>query len=156
MAGDTPWRIVDWSPAVGAGSRAGPDVPGVPSAEELSALPHAELAWLLAEAYRVAGQSQARVEQLERRPGKDSSKLADDPDERLEFSPACCLRCGAGLDGEPGAERGPHQRGPTRPRLPFDPHDPTQPATASPAFDAIAANYHDPASSPLQPRRQSR
>ena len=127
-----------------------PDVPGVPSAEELSALPHAELARLLAEAYRVIGQLQARVEQLERRAGKDSStsskppssdspytkkkprdrslrergkrrpgkqpgepgttmSLVDDPDERLEFSPACCRGCGAGLDGEPVLGQRRHQ-----------------------------------------------
>ena len=70
-----------------------PAVPDVPSAEELLALPHAELAAMLAEAYRViAGmtvQAQemtarvqelaaegerlaARVEALERRAGKDS------------------------------------------------------------------------------------
>ena len=125
-----------------------PDVPGVVSAEELSALPHAELARLLAEAYRVIGEQsaligrlQARVEQLERQAGKDSQnssrppssdspykkkprdrslrergkrrpgkqpgepgttmKLVDDPDERLEFSPARCRGCGAGLAGEP-------------------------------------------------------
>ena len=35
-----------------------PDVPGVPSAEELERLPHAELAALLAEAYRVIGQEE--------------------------------------------------------------------------------------------------
>ena len=49
-----------------------PGVPGVPSAEELSALPHAELARLLAEAYQLIGRLQARVEELERRAGKDS------------------------------------------------------------------------------------
>jgi hypothetical protein len=55
-----------------------PDVPGVPSAEELAGLPQAELAVLLAEAYRVIaeqaaliGQLQARVEHLERRAGRD-------------------------------------------------------------------------------------
>jgi transposase len=41
-----------------------PDVPGVPPAEELSALPAAELAARLAEAYRVIGELTARVEQL--------------------------------------------------------------------------------------------
>ena len=125
-----------------------PDVPGVSSAEELSALPHAELARLLCEAYRVCaeqsaliGRLQARVEGLERRAGMDSSvssrppssdspytkkprdrslrergkrrpgrqpgepgatmNLVGDPDERLEFPPACCRGCGAGLAGEP-------------------------------------------------------
>jgi transposase len=41
-----------------------PDVPGVPPAEELSALPHAELAARLAEAYRVIGELTARAEQF--------------------------------------------------------------------------------------------
>jgi len=126
-----------------------PDVPGVPSAEELSALPHAELAARLAEAYRLIGVLQARVEELERRTGMDSSnssrppssdspykkkprdrslrergkrrpgkqpgepgttmRLVDDPDERLEFSPACCRGCGAGLDGEPVLGQRRHQ-----------------------------------------------
>ena len=63
-----------------------PDVPGVPSAEELAALPHAELAALLAEAYRVIGeqaaligQLRARVEDLERRAGRDSSTSSRPP-----------------------------------------------------------------------------
>ena len=63
-----------------------PDVPGVPSAEELAALPHAELAALLAEAYRVIGeqaaligQLQVRVEDLERRAGRDSSTSSRPP-----------------------------------------------------------------------------
>jgi transposase len=120
----------------------------MPSAEELSALPHEVLAARLAEAYRlIAGQAavigrlQGRVEELERQARRDSStssrppssdspyrkktrdrslrergrrrpgkqpgqpgttmNLADDPDERLEFSPACCRDCGAGLAGEP-------------------------------------------------------
>lgn len=126
-----------------------PDVPGLPSAEELSALPHAELAALLAEAYELIGRLQARVEELERRAGKDSSnssrppssdspfkkkprdrslrergrrrpgkqpgdpgttmRLVDDPDERLEFPPAVCRGCGAGLAGEPVLDQRRHQ-----------------------------------------------
>jgi transposase len=126
-----------------------PDVPGLPSAEELSALPHAELAGRLAEAYRLIGRLQGRVEQLERAAAKDSStssqppssdspykkkprdrslrergkrrpgkqpgepgatmKLVDDPDERFEFSPACCRGCGAGLAGEPVLDQRRHQ-----------------------------------------------
>jgi transposase len=132
------------------------DVPGVPSAEELSALPHAELARLLSEAYRVCaeqsaliGRLQARVEGLERRAGMDSSvssrppssdspykkkprdrslrergkrrpgrqpgepgatmNLVGDPDERLEFPPACCRGCGAALAGEPVLAERRHQ-----------------------------------------------
>ena len=50
-----------------------PDTPGVPSAEELSALPAAELAARLAEAYRLIAELTARVEQLERQARRDSS-----------------------------------------------------------------------------------
>jgi transposase len=56
-----------------------PDVPGVPSAEELSALPHAELAARLAEAYRLIAELTARVEQLERQAGRDSSTSSRPP-----------------------------------------------------------------------------
>ena len=63
-----------------------PGVPGVPSAEELSALPHAGLARLLSEAYRVCAEQsalisrlQARVEELERRAGMDSSVSSRPP-----------------------------------------------------------------------------
>ena len=126
-----------------------PDVPGLPSAEELSALPHAELAARLAEAYLLIGRLQERVEELERRAGRDSSvssrppssdspytkkprdrslrergrrrpgkqpgepgttlMLADDPDERLEFGPACCRGCGAALGGVPVVAERRHQ-----------------------------------------------
>jgi transposase len=77
-----------------------PDEPGLPSAEELSALPHGVLAERLAEAYRVIarlmaqvremtgrvedaiaenGRLAARVEALERRAGKDSSTSSRPP-----------------------------------------------------------------------------
>jgi len=70
-----------------------PDVPGVPSAEDLVALPHAELAARLAEAYRLiavlTAQAQelsaqvtvlqARVEELERQAGRDSSTSSRPP-----------------------------------------------------------------------------
>jgi transposase len=56
-----------------------PDVAGVPSAEELAALPHDELAARLAEAYRVIGELVARVELLERRAGRDSSTSSRPP-----------------------------------------------------------------------------
>jgi len=62
------------------------DVPGVRSAEELWALPHAELAARLAEAYRLIGeltvqndQLAARVGQLERRSRRDSSASSRPP-----------------------------------------------------------------------------
>ena len=48
-----------------------PDVPGLPSAEELSALPHAELAARLAEAYRlIAAAARRGWRELERRAGQ--------------------------------------------------------------------------------------
>ena len=133
-----------------------PDVPGVPSAEELARLPHAELAARLAEAYRLIGELtvqaerlRVRVEELERQARRDSStssrppssdspykkkprdrslrergkrrpgkqpgepgttmRLAGDPDERIELSPACCRGCGAGLAGQPALYQRRHQ-----------------------------------------------
>ena len=56
-----------------------PDAAGVPSAEELAALPHEELAARLAEAYRVIAGLTARVELLERRAGRDSSTSSRPP-----------------------------------------------------------------------------
>ena len=63
-----------------------PGVPGVPSAEELSALPAAELAVRLAEAYRLIAELtaqierlSARVEQLERQARRDSSTSSRPP-----------------------------------------------------------------------------
>jgi transposase len=62
------------------------DVPGVPSAGELSALPAAELAARLAEAYRLiaeltaqAGRLSARVGDLERQARRDSSTSSRPP-----------------------------------------------------------------------------
>jgi len=125
-----------------------PDAPGVPSAEELSALPAAELAARLAQAYRLIAELTARVQQLERqarrnsstssrppssdspykksrdrslrergkrRPGKQpgdpgtTMRLVDDPDTRLEFPPAACRGCGAGLAAEPVTAQRRHQ-----------------------------------------------
>jgi transposase len=126
-----------------------PDAPGVPSAEELSALPPAELAARLAEAYRLIAELTSRMEELERRAGRDSSTssrppssdspykkkgkdrslrergkrrrgkqpgdpgttmyLVDDPDDRLEFAPAACGGCGAGLAGVPVLVQRRHQ-----------------------------------------------
>jgi transposase len=51
----------------------------MPTAEELSALPHQELAERLAEACRLIGRLQARVEELERRAGRDSSVSSRPP-----------------------------------------------------------------------------
>jgi len=56
-----------------------PDVTGVPSAEELAALPHDELAARLAEAYRAIAGLAARVELLERRASRDSSTSSKPP-----------------------------------------------------------------------------
>ncbi len=59
--------------------RAVPDEPGLPSAEELAALPHEELAARLAEAYRLIGELSARVERLEKRLARDSSSSSRPP-----------------------------------------------------------------------------
>jgi transposase len=54
-------------------------VPGLPSAEELAALPHEELAARLADAYRLIGELSARVERLEKRLAKDSATTSRPP-----------------------------------------------------------------------------
>ena len=56
-----------------------PDVPGLPSAEELAALPHEELAARLADAYRLVSELSARVERLERRLARDSASSSKPP-----------------------------------------------------------------------------
>jgi Family of unknown function (DUF6444) len=56
-----------------------PMCPGMPSAGELSALPPAELAVRLAEAYQLIGGLQARVEELERRVRQDSPASSRPP-----------------------------------------------------------------------------
>jgi transposase len=52
-------------------------VPDVPSAEELAALPAAELAARLAEAYRVIGELTARAEQMAAQVGRLSARVED-------------------------------------------------------------------------------
>jgi transposase len=54
-----------------------PGAPGVPSAEELSALPAAELAARLAEAYRLIGELTARSEQLSAQVRRLSARVED-------------------------------------------------------------------------------
>jgi transposase len=54
-----------------------PDVPGVPSAEELSALPAGELAARLAEAYRLISELTAQAEQLTAQVGRLSARVQD-------------------------------------------------------------------------------
>jgi hypothetical protein len=91
-----------------------PDAPGVPSAEELSALPAAELAARLAEAYRViagltaqAGRLSARVEDLERQVRRDSSTSSRPPSSDSPYKSVGLggvgfprnLGCGAGAGG---------------------------------------------------------
>ena len=56
-----------------------PDVPALPSAEELAALPHEELAARLADAYRLISELSARVERLERRLEGDSPTSSRPP-----------------------------------------------------------------------------
>ena len=53
----------------GVDLRAAPDVPGVPSAEELSALPHGELAARLAESYTLIGELTVQAGRLQARGG---------------------------------------------------------------------------------------
>jgi transposase len=74
-----------WRAGVVAWLRAVPDVPGLPSAEELAALPHEELAVRLAGAYLVIARLTARVDALERRAGKDSSTSSKPPSSDSPF-----------------------------------------------------------------------
>ena len=91
-------------------------MPGVPSAEELSALPAAELAARLAEAYRLIGELtaqierlSARVEQLERQAGKDSSTSSRPPSSDSPYK-------------KKGSDRSLRERGKRRPgKQPGDP-----------------------------------
>src|SRR5437763_2335617 len=85
------------------------DVPGVPSAEELSALPAAELAARLAEAYRLiaeltaqVGRLSARVEDLERQARRDSSTSSRPPSSDSPYK-------------KKGADRSLRERGKRRP-----------------------------------------
>jgi transposase len=90
-------------------------VPGVLSAEELSALPAAELAVRLAEAYRLIGELtaqterlSARVEQLERQARKDSSTSSRPPSSDSPY--------------KKGSDRSLRERGKRRPgKQPGDP-----------------------------------
>jgi hypothetical protein len=63
------------------GGRVGavPADPALPTAEELAALPHEELAARLADAYRLISELSARVERLEKRLAKDSSTSSKPP-----------------------------------------------------------------------------
>ena len=54
-------------------------MPGLPSAEELAALPHGELAARLAEAYWLISEMGERLERLERRVGRDSATSSRPP-----------------------------------------------------------------------------
>jgi transposase len=91
-------------------------VPGVPSAEELSALSAAELAARLAEAYRLIGgltaqieRLSARVGQLERQAGKDSSTSSRPPSSDSPYK-------------KKGSDRSLRERGKRRPgKQPGDP-----------------------------------
>ncbi len=93
-----------------------PAVPAIPSAEELSARPAAELAVRLAEAYRlIAGQAaqierlSARVEQLERQARRDSSTSSCPPSSDSPYK-------------KKGGDRSLRERGKRRPgKQPGDP-----------------------------------
>jgi cell division protein FtsB len=54
-----------------------PDVPGVPSAEELALLPHGELAVRLSGAYQLIAQMAAQVEQAEALTAQVEESLAE-------------------------------------------------------------------------------
>jgi hypothetical protein len=93
-----------------------PAAPGVPSAEGLSALPAAKLAVRLAEAYRLIGELTAQIErlsarvgQLERQAGKDSSTSSRPPSSDSPYK-------------KKGSDRSLRERGKRRPgKQPGDP-----------------------------------
>jgi transposase len=74
--------------------------------------------------YRKKPRERSLRERGKRPPGKQpgepgvTMRLADDPDERLEFPPACCRGCGAGLAGEPVLAWRRHQVTDVRPAPP--------------------------------------
>ncbi|HEY6276873.1 MAG TPA: IS66 family transposase [Streptosporangiaceae bacterium] len=65
--------------------------------------------------YKKKGRDRSLRERGKRRPGKQpgdpgtTMRLMDDPDERLEFPPAACRGCGAGLAGAPVTAQRRHQ-----------------------------------------------
>src|SRR6266566_5768236 len=65
--------------------------------------------------YKKKSKDRSQRERGKRRPGKQPGQpgttmsLVDDPDERLEYPPAACRGCGAGLAGEPVAAQRRHQ-----------------------------------------------
>jgi transposase len=62
-----------------------PADPALPTAEELAALPHEELAARLADAYRLISELSARVERLERQVGRDSGTSSRPPSSDSPF-----------------------------------------------------------------------
>jgi transposase len=62
-----------------------PADPALPTAEELAALPHEELAALLAEAYRLISELSGRVERLERQAAKGSGTSSKPPSSDSPF-----------------------------------------------------------------------
>jgi hypothetical protein len=86
------------------------EVPGLPSAGELAALPHDELAARLPEAYQVISEMNARLERLERRAARDSPTSSKPPssDSPYEKKPRDRslrergIRCPGKQPGEPG------------------------------------------------------
>jgi transposase len=74
--------------------------------------------------YKKKPRDRSLRERGKRRPGKQPGEpgvtmmLVDDPDERLEFSPACCRGCGAGLAAEPAVLERRHQVTDVRPAPP--------------------------------------
>lgn len=93
-----------------------PDLPGLPSAEELSALPAAELAVRLAEAYRLIAELTAQVERLSARVG-DLERQA-----RRDSSTSSRPPSSDGPYGKKGGDRSLRERGKRRPgKQPGDP-----------------------------------
>jgi transposase len=100
-----------------------PDVPGVASAEELSALPAAELAARLAEAYRVIGELSAQAEQLSAQVGRLAVRVEDlERQVRRDSSSSSRPPSSDSPYKKKGADRSLRERGKRRPgKQPGDP-----------------------------------
>jgi transposase len=99
-----------------------PDVPGVPSVEELSALPAADLAARLAEAYRVIGELTAQAEQLSAQVGRLAVRVDDLERQVRRDSSTSSRPPSSDSPYKKGADRSLRERGKRRPgKQPGDP-----------------------------------
>jgi transposase len=123
-----------------------PEVPGVPSADELSALPAAELAARLAEAYRViaemtvlAGQMAARSQELTAEVGRLSARVEDLERQARRDSSTSSRPPSSDSPYKKGRDRSLRERGKRRPGK-----QPGDPGTTMRLVDDPAARFRFP------------